>query len=397
MINEESIIQTRDLFDKTEELNAELDKYYITEESSKEAKDIASKFVGNLDSKNEKIDKKNSKSDKSLNKYFYKSLKKKKVKIYKNPYVKSRSKFIGKINKFFKALYNLTGGIRNFFKIIINAIIKKGNNERSILLFYNDDEKGIRLPINNFIILYLLLIFSSLVYTGIDAYYRQKNAGNFYIALSDREAQTYKLIQDYKTSINRYSAALIDYNNYLKNISYSIDYNDSYSIKKNETTNINKILNEVDIYQKNILSFLKISSILHKEIPTGWPVAGGGRISSGFGARLSPFTKEKSYHYGVDIAGPYGTPILAVADGVISYAGWRNGYGWFLIINHANGYQTAYGHNSKLLVNVGHKVKRGDKIALIGNTGRTTGIHCHFEVRINGDHKNPMPYLSARF
>ena len=97
MINEESIIQTRDLFDKTEELNAELDKYYITEESSKEAKDIASKFVGNLDSKNEKIDKKNSKSDKSLNKYFYKSLKKKKVKIYKNPYVKSRSKFIGKI------------------------------------------------------------------------------------------------------------------------------------------------------------------------------------------------------------------------------------------------------------------------------------------------------------
>lgn len=397
MINEESIIQTRDLFDKTEELNAELDKYYITEESSKEAKDIASKFVGNLDSKNEKIDKKNSKSDKSLNKYFYKSLKKKKVKIYKNPYVKSRSKFIVKINKFFKALYNLTSGIRNFFKIIINAIIKKGNNERSILLFYNDDEKGIRLPINNFIILYLLLIFSSLVYTGIDAYYIQKNAGNFYLALSDREAQTYKLIQDYKTSINRYSTALIDYNNYLKNISYSIDYNDSYSIKKNETTNINKILNEVDIYQKNILSFLKISSILHKEIPTGWPVAGGGRISSGFGARLSPFTKEKSYHYGVDIAGPYGTPILAVADGIISYAGWRNGYGWFLIINHANGYQTAYGHNSKLLVNVGHKVKRGDKIALIGNTGRTTGIHCHFEVRINGDHKNPMPYLSARF
>ena len=110
-------------------------------------------------------------------------------------------------------------------------------------------EKGIRLPINNFIILYLVLIFSSLVYTGIDAYYRQKNAGNFYIALSDREAQTYKLIQDYKTSINRYSTALIDYNNHLKNISYSIDYNDSYSIKKKETTNINKIL-KFDLYYK---------------------------------------------------------------------------------------------------------------------------------------------------
>lgn len=241
------------------------------------------------------------------------------------------------------------------------------------------------------------MVSSALIYTGIDAYYRQKNAGDFYIILSDRENKTRKLIEDYKGSLNRYYSALNDYNNAIRNMSYSIDYNDNNSFKKTEITNINKILNEADSYQKNILSFLKVSSIIHKEIPTGWPVAGGGRISSGFGARLSPFTKERSYHYGVDIAGPYGTPILAVADGTVTYSGWRNGYGWFIIINHANGYQTAYGHNSKLLVNSGQRVKRGDKIALIGNTGRTTGIHCHFEVRINGDHRNPMPYLSARF
>ena len=236
-----------------------------------------------------------------------------------------------------------------------------------------------------------------MIYTGVDSYYRQKNAREFYITLSDREIKIYKLIQDYRNSLNRYSAALIDYNNTIKNIFYSIDYNDNTSFRSKESTNINKILNEIESYQKNILSFLKIPSILHREIPTGWPVAGGGRISSGFGSRLSPFNKEKSYHYGVDIAGPYGTPILAVADGIVTYSGWRNGYGWFIIINHINGYQTAYGHNSKLLVSIGQKVKRGDKIALIGNTGRTTGIHCHFEVRINGEHKNPMPYLSARF
>ena len=108
---------------------------------------------------------------------------------------------------------------------------------------------------------------------------------------------------------------------------------------------------------------------IHDQIPLGWPVSGGGRISSGFGARLSPFNQEKSYHYGVDIAGSYGTPIIAVADGTVTFAGWRSGYGWFVIVSHANGYQTAYGHNSKLLVNAGQKVKRGDKIALIGNTG----------------------------
>ena len=377
-----------------------MDKYYIDEESSERAKSIANKLVGNLNDLNNLNFKENKKSSKinkfskieKINKYT-----KKKIKVYKNPYVKSKSKFIVGLKKFFKALYNLTGGIRSFFKIIISAIIKKGNNERSILIFYNDEEKGIRLPINNFMILFLLLIFSALVYTGFDAYHRQKSAGDFYIALSEREATTYKLIQDYRNSLNRYYAALNDYNNAIRNISYGIDYNDNYYIKNNEPTNINKILNEVDSYQKNILSFLQISSVLHREIPTGWPVAGGGRISSGFGARLSPFTQERSYHYGVDIAGPYGTPILAVADGTVTYSGWRNGYGWFLIISHANGYQTAYGHNSKLLVSSGDKVKRGERIALIGNTGRTTGIHCHFEVRINGDHKNPMPYLSARF
>lgn len=375
-----------------------MDKYYIDEESSENAKNIANRLVGNLNFKNSKIKKDYKKTSKKIykinkiNKYT-----KKKIKAYKNPYVKSRNKFLKGTINFLKALYNFTGGIRKFFNIIIQAVIKKGNNERSIIVFYNKEEKGIRLPINNFMILFLLLIFSALAYTGVDAYYRQKSAGDFYITLSERDAKTYKLIQDYRNSLNRYSNALTDYNNTMRSMSYGIDYNGNAYFGNNEFTNINKIINEIDSYQKNILSFLQISSVIHKEIPTGWPVAGGGRISSGFGARLSPFTKERSYHYGVDIAGPYGTPILAVADGTVSYAGWRNGYGWFLIINHANGYQTAYGHNSKLLVSSGQKVKRGEKIALIGNTGRTTGIHCHFEVRINGDHKNPMPYLSSRF
>ena len=230
-----------------------MDKYYIDEESSEKAKNIANKLVGNLNNLNNKENKnsyKNKKTNKfnkieKINKYT-----KKKIKVYKNPYVKSKSKFFGEIKKFFKALYNLTGGIRNFFKIIISAIIKKGNNERSILVFYNDEEKGIRLPINNFMILFLLLIFSALVYTGFDAYHRQKSAGDFYIALSEREATTYKLIQDYRNSLNRYSSALNDYNNAIRNISYGIDYNDNYYIRNNETTNINKILSEVDSYQK---------------------------------------------------------------------------------------------------------------------------------------------------
>ena len=369
-----------------------MDKYYL-EETSKDVKGLANRFVSNFkNTNNPSTDKKTSHFDIS-----YKKNVKLKTGRYKAP--KAKIKF-SRSKKIFQKLYNSTYGIRHFFSSIIEAIKRKGNHERSILIFYDDEEHGIRLPINNFMIMFLLLVFSSLVYTGYDAYNRQKEAREFYNTLSAREAKTYTLIEDYKESLSRFSKALLDYNNIMKSISYAIDYNDAASfntVNHIEATNINKTLAEADTYQKNILSFMEVSPKIHKEIPLGWPVAGGGRISSGFGARLSPFNQEKSYHYGVDIAGPYGTPILAVADGVVTFSGWRNGYGWFLLITHANGFQTAYGHNSKLLVDYGEKVKRGERIALIGNTGRTTGIHCHFEIRVAGDHKNPMPYLSARF
>ena len=351
------------------------------QETSKDKSKAANKFVNNFKYTNKK------QASKSYNKKYNKKVN----------YKKNHNRLYHlKIS--ISRIYDSALPIRNFFNKIISAIIKKGNHERSILIFYNNEEKGLSLPINNFMILFFILIFASLIYTGFDAYYKQKEARDFYNTLSATEAKTYSLITEYKDSLNRYSKSLKEYNDTIKNISYLIDYNNNSSFNNNNNDNdINKILNEVDRYQKNILTFMDVSSVIHKEIPVGWPVAGGGRISSGFGARLSPFTQERSYHYGVDIAGPYGTPILAAADGKVTFAGWKNGYGWFVLIEHANGYQTGYGHNSELLVHSGQEVKRGQKIAMIGNTGRTTGIHCHFEVRIAGDHKNPMPYLNARF
>lgn len=390
IFKELTILITDDTLTKEKKSNAQLDKYYL-EETSKDVKKLAKQFVGNFKDANKSADNSNSRFD--IN--YKKNVKLTPSSRYKAP--RAKIKF-HRTKKILNKLYNSTYGIRHIFKSVVEAIKRKGNHERSILIFYDDEEHGVRLPINNFMILFLVLVFSALIYTGYDAYIRQKEAREFYNTLSAREAKTYTLIEDYKKSLNRFSKALTEYNNVIKSISYAIDYNDMGTFNNNnESGNIEKMLSELDSYQKNILSFMEVSPKIHKEIPLGWPVAGGGRISSGFGARLSPFNQEKSYHYGVDIAGPYGTPILAVADGTVTFAGWRNGYGWFVLITHANGYQTAYGHNSKLLVDYGQKVKRGEKIALIGNTGRTTGIHCHFEIRVGGDHKNPMPYLSARF
>lgn len=124
-----------------------------------------------------------------------------------------------------------------------------------------------------------------------------------------------------------------------------------------------------------------------------WPVPGRYKISSGYVGRLRPIGKGSEFHTGFDIPAPTGTNILAGGDGVVITAGWVNGYGNTVIINHGSGISTLYGHNSKLLVSKGQKVTRGQTIAKCGSTGNSTGPHCHFEVRVNGKHTNPAPYL----
>lgn len=122
-----------------------------------------------------------------------------------------------------------------------------------------------------------------------------------------------------------------------------------------------------------------------------WPVR--GRISSNFGWRYHPVLKKKKYHSGLDIAVVKGTQVLAADGGVVLVSGWRGGYGNFVAIDHGNGIATCYGHNSRLLVKVGEKVTKGQKVALSGSTGLSSGPHVHFEVRLQGTPINPMPYL----
>jgi len=124
-----------------------------------------------------------------------------------------------------------------------------------------------------------------------------------------------------------------------------------------------------------------------------WPAPSYTYISSPFGYRIHPVYGTRKYHSGLDLAAPGGSPILAAADGTVRFSGWNGGYGNCLIIDHGGGIQTLYGHSSKLLVSVGQKVSRGQKVALVGTTGTSTGNHLHFEVLNNGVATDPMPYL----
>ncbi len=129
-------------------------------------------------------------------------------------------------------------------------------------------------------------------------------------------------------------------------------------------------------------------------IPTSMP-ASVSLMSSDFGYRSDPFTGGGAMHSGLDFKGPHGTNILAAADGVVSSAGWQGGYGKCIEITHANGLVTRYAHLSELEVTLGQSVKRGVQIGRMGSTGRSTGPHLHFEVRMNGQAINPMKFLEA--
>jgi len=148
--------------------------------------------------------------------------------------------------------------------------------------------------------------------------------------------------------------------------------------------------------QLSALENVILSRQLGQEIhPEGRPVS-TGYISSGFGERVDPFTGSEEFHEGIDFAAPQGTPIRAVAAGIVTFAGPRGGYGDMVQIDHGNGYSTRYGHAQKVLVHVGETVQRGDEVALLGSTGRSTGPHVHFEVLKNGHEVNPARFVALR-
>lgn len=126
-----------------------------------------------------------------------------------------------------------------------------------------------------------------------------------------------------------------------------------------------------------------------------WPVPGQYKITSPFGNRLHPISKQYKMHTGIDISGPKGTPVVAAQTGTVVYANWFGSYGKAIIVDHGGGITTLYAHNDSINVSVGSVVKKGDNIALLGSTGYSTGPHLHFEVRINGEYVEPLTYVKG--
>ncbi|WP_298675083.1 M23 family metallopeptidase [uncultured Lentibacter sp.] len=153
------------------------------------------------------------------------------------------------------------------------------------------------------------------------------------------------------------------------------------------TRRANRILSELDR--------LNLYRLAASKAPFAKPVKSGYRFTSAFGYRRDPKTGGRRLHKGVDFAGPVGTPLYATADGIVTHAGWSSGYGRLVKIQHDFGIETRYAHQNRIRVKVGQRVSRGQRIGDMGASGRVTGPHLHYEVRVGGKAVNPMIYIKA--
>jgi len=221
----------------------------------------------------------------------------------------------------------------------------------------------------------------------------RENLSAFENRITTLEFLSYKLAESSGINVNRFKKT-IDQNSNSHKSSGVISMSESLFDNKKYKMIDNKIKNLDDSYAFLEQFFYKKKSE-NKTYPSGIPIKKGSR-SSNFGWRIDPFTKVKTFHEGTDFVAKTGEPILAAAGGFVVFSGSHYQYGNMIDIDHGNGLSTRYAHADKLLVNVGQLVLPGEKIALVGSTGRSTGPHLHYEIRMNNIPRNPNKYLSKK-
>ncbi|WP_353683749.1 M23 family metallopeptidase [Thermodesulfovibrio sp. 3907-1M] len=246
---------------------------------------------------------------------------------------------------------------------------------------------GLKVP---FLIIFLLIfsVFAFNVYVASKAvntieYYRMKQDFSSIMNRFNELKSTIIALKNAEAEFNRIFSLKSK-----RAILESVNFHPSGDIDIEELkSHAQKAINSVN----EIKNFLLEQHDIYRSTPLGWPV--NGEITSPFGKREHPKYGNEEIHTGVDISVPEGTEVRATADGIVVFSGYQARSGNVVMIKHGYGFTTVYAHNKQNLVNVGQKVKRGDIIALSGNTGSTTGAHLHYEVWKNNSPVNPLSYL----
>ncbi len=293
--------------------------------------------------------------------------------------------------------------------------LEKGHEKMTVMFIPHNEKTIFNFHISKFTVLFFIALFSVIVLTSSYAVIQNANI------VSEKEM----LLSDYKdkrSDLVRFEMLINEMAELVDDIKPNIEYiyelskgdNDVYKIwkydneiaKSDDLNKLKDILPEEiflcrDLEKelacatntiKTIKNFINVRSGVIDKIPSVIP--NHGHISSLFGWRRSPFGFGRNFHTGIDIAAAGGTPIRATAPGTVTTAGWGQGYGFIVKIDHKYGFQTIYAHCKKVACKIGQKIKRGQIVAYVGQTGSATGNHCHYEIRLGHKPVNPYPYMS---
>ncbi len=328
---------------------------------------------------------------------------KSKAEMYKRS---SWAKFKEKCDQFFSNLK------RNFQKIIYK-IHQKGSQKLTLMIVPHSEKRIINIQISNYIMFFFSLILIVVVISSVIAISNNQQTQRQLIFLKTQSEYNKALITEYKKAIDsfsrRFTSFKIDIGKVIKKEEENKREIKNIEIGKEqysknlprELNELEKLKNELQVLENDIYRvgiFKSSYEKLLKEIPSQYPLAMKAFISSFFGYRKDPvYTWTREFHQGIDMVVVPGTPVLAAANGVVKFAGWMGGYGWMIEIEHKYGFSTRYAHLMGFNYGIfpGATVSRGQTIGYVGSTGKSTGYHLHFEVRVGGQPIDPLPFTQV--
>ena len=301
---------------------------------------------------------------------------------------------------------------------------QKGREKLTVMLIPHSEKKIFNFQISLFTISFLVLLLSGIVITFFVTTSRYSLTKREVESLQKSQEGSVTALKLLKKEITSLDTTVEGYKGNIKDIIKLLGASQSENIfglggPETEIKNLSEILGltntndyrtELETIQKinedistskrvlqNFMKFLAAREETIQKIPNNWPIIGGGFITSGFGMRRSPFSGNLAVHQGVDISWWPGAPIRASADGVVVFSGMKGGYGRTVQIQHEYGFQTLYGHLSSISAYEGKQVNKGEIIGFLGRTGRSTGFHLHYEVRIGTKAVDPMIFMTTEF
>ncbi len=314
--------------------------------------------------------------------------------------------------------------LKRWIIYLYKRTVQKGKDKLTVMLIPHSEKKIFNFQISIFTICFLVILLSGIVVTFFISTSRYTLTKKEMEKLVSAQEGNVNALRTFEDEIENLDKVVADYKTNIKDIIKILGASQSENIfgmggPETEIKNLSEIIglktkssyeDEIETIRRinadivaservleNFKKFLAAREEIIKKIPNNWPLIGGGFITSPFGMRRSPFTGKLAMHQGVDISWWPGAPVRATADGVVVFAGMKGGYGRTVQIQHEYGFQTLYAHCSSLRVYEGQKVQKGEIVAFLGRTGRATGFHLHYEVRIGTKAVDPMVFMTTQF